>query len=35
MKSDTCMKYYNKKEPLCLETNTSGVGLGASTAGEE
>ena len=25
---DACIRFYNKKEPVYLETNTIGVGLG-------
>ena len=30
IKADTCMKFYDETKPLYLETDTSGVGLGAS-----
>ena len=29
IKDGTCMKFYNGTRPLYLETDTSGVGLGA------
>ena len=30
IKSDMCMKFYNDTKPLYLETDASGVGLGAA-----
>ena len=30
MKEDTCMKYYDVRKPLYVETDTSGIGLGAT-----
>ena len=30
IKEDTCMKFYKETQPLYLETDASGVGLGAA-----
>ena len=30
IKADACMKFYDENEPLYLETDASGVGLGAA-----
>ena len=30
IKDDVCMKFYNETKPLYLETDTSGIGLGAA-----
>ena len=27
---DACMKFYDETKPLCIETDASGVGLGAA-----
>ena len=30
IKEDACMKFYDETKPLCIETDASGVGLGAT-----
>ena len=30
VKEDTCMKFYDETKPLCIETDESGIGIGAS-----